>query len=235
MMADFHIHSRFSDGDAAPEEIVKRAIGLGLEALAVVDHVNAASDWIPQFSEEMRRLKDVYRGQIVVLSGLEAKCRDLHGNLDIDLKAAESVDFIVGAIHRVPSQDGFMRSDELALRQEVALQNWMTSVSSMLKNPAVDVWAHPGRLLLMNGVAIPAATSDDLASIAASSGKFAELTVSAPEHLRIPSRVFEKNGVLVIPASDCHRIADMRSYPSMEISTHAAAREFLSRIESRTR
>ncbi len=38
MPADLHLHSVFSDGTFSPEEIVKRAVELGLDALSLTDH-----------------------------------------------------------------------------------------------------------------------------------------------------------------------------------------------------
>lgn len=230
MRADFHIHSRFSDGDSAPEEIVGTALALGLDAVAVVDHVNRASDWVGRFAEEMDRLREAYAGRIVVLCGLEAKCMNFRGDLDISAEAAESVDFVVGAIHRVPDADGFMKSEELPRDAEAALRNWRRSASAMLRNPVVDVWAHPGRLLLMHGIEIAPETWHELSSTAASNRKFAELTVSAPERFRIPSDMFRRNGVQVIPASDCHRLGDLRSHSSAQVPEHLAVREFLDHV-----
>lgn len=233
MIADFHIHSDFSDGDSRPEDIVRMAISLGMSAVAVVDHVNAGSDWVDIFSEEMDRLRNSYDGRILVLSGLEAKCKNLGGDLDIAPEAAESVDFVIGAIHRIPDEDGFIKSEELALHADTALENWRRSVSSMLANPMVDVWAHPGRLLLLHGVEIPPALWDELSSTAAANSVFAELTVSAPENLRIPSDIFERNRVRVIPASDCHRMHEMPSFASRCTCDDASVKEFLSRVGRR--
>jgi predicted metal-dependent phosphoesterase TrpH len=38
MLYDIHIHSRYSDGEAGPEAIVKRAKSLGLGGIALTDH-----------------------------------------------------------------------------------------------------------------------------------------------------------------------------------------------------
>jgi len=38
MLYDIHIHSRYSDGEAGPEEIIKRAKSLGLGGIALTDH-----------------------------------------------------------------------------------------------------------------------------------------------------------------------------------------------------
>lgn len=41
MKTDLHIHTNCSDGSLSPEQIVERACGAGLDAIAVTDHDNA--------------------------------------------------------------------------------------------------------------------------------------------------------------------------------------------------
>jgi hypothetical protein len=47
-MIDLHTHSTFSDGSLTPEELVKRAKGIGLTALALTDH--DCTDGLPRFT-----------------------------------------------------------------------------------------------------------------------------------------------------------------------------------------
>ena len=37
-MIDLHVHSTFSDGSLTPEELVEKAVGVGLTAMALTDH-----------------------------------------------------------------------------------------------------------------------------------------------------------------------------------------------------
>ena len=47
MYCDLHTHSKFSDGTEWPEELIARAQGLGLSALALTDHNSVAG--LPRF------------------------------------------------------------------------------------------------------------------------------------------------------------------------------------------
>jgi len=48
MLYDLHTHSMYSDGAAPPEEMIKKAISIGLNGIAITDHnvVTGASEVI---------------------------------------------------------------------------------------------------------------------------------------------------------------------------------------------
>lgn len=54
---DLHIHSTASDGRYSPQEIVRKAVGLGLEVIALTDHDSV--DGIAPALEEARRLNQL--------------------------------------------------------------------------------------------------------------------------------------------------------------------------------
>jgi len=54
---DLHIHSAASDGRYSPQEIVRKAVGLGLEVIALADHDSV--DGVAPALEEARRLKQL--------------------------------------------------------------------------------------------------------------------------------------------------------------------------------
>ena len=74
MAIDLHTHSICSDGSDTPEQIVERAAGLGLRAVALTDHDTA--EGIEAFRKAGRE-----RG-ILTISGVELSCRymgrDIH-------------------------------------------------------------------------------------------------------------------------------------------------------------
>lgn len=46
--ADLHIHSNYSDGTMTPEEIIKKAIDLGVKNISITDHDSIASQYITE-------------------------------------------------------------------------------------------------------------------------------------------------------------------------------------------
>jgi predicted DNA-binding protein YlxM (UPF0122 family) len=71
LTGDWHTHSKYSDGDNSPAEIIKTAINLDLKLIAITDHVNNKSNWLENFELEINNLKDKYRNKITVLSGMQ--------------------------------------------------------------------------------------------------------------------------------------------------------------------
>ena len=70
---DLHVHSRESgDNDADPEEIVQRAVELGLDGIAITEHYSYGA------SEHAARLQEKYHGVIMVLRGVEFSAAEGH-------------------------------------------------------------------------------------------------------------------------------------------------------------
>ena len=70
---DLHVHSRNSgDNDADPEETVRRAIALGLDGIAFTEHYSFEA------SEPVERLREKYRGTIMIFRGVEFSAAEGH-------------------------------------------------------------------------------------------------------------------------------------------------------------
>ncbi len=70
---DLHVHSRNSgDNEADPEETVGRAIELGLDGIAFTEHYSFSA------SEPVERLRERYRGSIMLFRGVEFSAAEGH-------------------------------------------------------------------------------------------------------------------------------------------------------------
>ncbi len=70
---DLHVHSRNSgDNDADPEEIIERAVRLGLDGIAITEHYSYAA------SEPFERLGEKYGRAIMLFRGVEFSAAEGH-------------------------------------------------------------------------------------------------------------------------------------------------------------
>lgn len=70
---DLHVHSRESgDNDADPEEIIEQALARGLDGIAITEHYSYEA------SEHVERLREKYRGDLLVLRGVEFSAAEGH-------------------------------------------------------------------------------------------------------------------------------------------------------------
>ncbi|MCX7793472.1 MAG: PHP domain-containing protein [Thermodesulfovibrionales bacterium] len=70
---DLHVHSKLSgDSDSEPEEIIERAIEIGLDGIAFTEHYSYEA------SEPVEVLKGKYRGDILILRGVEFSTKEGH-------------------------------------------------------------------------------------------------------------------------------------------------------------
>lgn len=65
---DFHVHSCFSDGVLTPKELIKQAVGCGVEYLALTDHDN--TNGLEEAAEEAKK------AGIKFIKGVEISSRD---------------------------------------------------------------------------------------------------------------------------------------------------------------
>ena len=79
MIQNLHTHTTLCDGKNAPEEMVRGALRLGMDALGFSGHAPLAGqeDWtmaagdVPRYRGEVRRLQEAYAGRLEIFLGLE--------------------------------------------------------------------------------------------------------------------------------------------------------------------
>lgn len=107
-MFDYHTHSVFSsDADHPMENMVLGAIQLGLEEIAVTDHVDydyadPSIDFDIDhtgYRSEIQRLREAYGHQITIRHGLELGLQPHLMSRCTDLVATEKPDFVLCSIH----------------------------------------------------------------------------------------------------------------------------------------
>ena len=118
-LIDLHVHSTASDGSLTPTEVVNRAAGLGLTAMALTDH-----DTVSGIDEALKAAKDL---DMEVIPGIEVSCiykeKEIHIlGLYIDHTNPELLSFLKEASRKRYDRNMEMlaafRKDGFALTEE---------------------------------------------------------------------------------------------------------------------
>jgi len=138
ILGDGHVHSKYSDGTASLEEILKKAESLGLSWVAVCDHSQslkvAGGLSVEELFEKKRAIERINKraSKTKLIFGAEVDILS-DGSLDYPDEVLKEIEFVIAAIHT-----GFQQSEEQITSR----------ILSALRNPFVHAIAHPtGRVL----------------------------------------------------------------------------------------
>ena len=120
---DYHVHCNYNDHsapDLTVQNVVKRAEEIGLQTLAITEHVRRSSEWVPRYLKELEEIKS----QVRIIPGFEAKIlRD--GSIDCPPEHRDRY-FIIASFHTVYGDK----------------QVWMNALKTAIKDQSVDVIGH---------------------------------------------------------------------------------------------
>ena len=110
-LRELHVHTVFSDGENTPEEVALAAIAKGVTTLGFSDHSFTAFDTrycmqrdYGSYRAEIARLREKYRGQIEILTGIE---QDYYA-----ADSAEGFDYVIGSVHYLRVPGGYAPVDD---------------------------------------------------------------------------------------------------------------------------
>lgn len=126
MLADYHVHTEFSDDSTYPmEDVVKDAVRLGFDEICFTDHVDygVKVDWdskeevtyrdgeplanvdYPKYVEQVRNLQEAYQGKISLKLGMEFGVQ-MHTIPQFEaLYRRYPFDFILLSVHQVEDKE----------------------------------------------------------------------------------------------------------------------------------
>jgi len=225
---DYHVHTRFSDGEGEPAQCVERALALGLPEIGITDHLTpsclgAEGDWsigherLGEYVDAVRDAAARYP-EITVLLGVEADYVPGAEDELAELLGAHPFDYVIGGLHFV---DGFP-FDEPALREDARwddaaslYRRYYALVGCAAASGLFDVVAHLDYVMLWGRRAdadIATAENAALAALAAhgvavevnTTGTLepAGLMHPAPDLLERACRL----GIPVVFGSDAHKV-----------------------------
>ena len=125
MRADLHTHSIFSDGELIPAELVRRAVALGHDAIAITDHVDMTN--VEFVVRNVVKAAELTSDEIQVIPGVE-----------ITHVPPSKMDKVIADARRFGAQIIVVHGETVT--EPVAKGTDMVAVM----NPEVDVLGHPG-------------------------------------------------------------------------------------------
>ena len=125
MRADLHTHSIFSDGELIPAELVRRAVALGHDAIAITDHVDMTN--VEFVVKNVVKAAELSSDEIQVIPGVE-----------ITHVPPSKMDKVIADARRFGAQIIVVHGETVT--EPVAKGTDMAAVM----NPEVDVLGHPG-------------------------------------------------------------------------------------------
>ena len=172
---DLHMHTTYTDGAATVAEMIRRAEELGLDEIAITEHVRADTDWFGRFADEVREAGA--RSSVRVLVGAEARITDFEGTLDISPEIRTQCDLVLGSVHRFPARDGSRIEFDAVPAEAFAETEYRLALGLVARGDA-DVLAHPGGMSLKRLGAFPEPCFRSLMAECARGGMAIEISTS---------------------------------------------------------
>jgi DNA polymerase (family 10)/putative hydrolase len=135
LSGEWHIHTSYTDGNNSINEYCREALKRGIPLLVFSEHVRRTLDYdFKKFLEDIELARREYP-ELIILAGCEAKVLET-GELDVSGEIVEQCEVVLMAFHSFPAN----------------LDKYYEALITVLTNPIVDIWAHPGFFLSRNNL-----------------------------------------------------------------------------------
>ena len=189
---DLHIHCNYNDHsskDLTIPNIITKAEDLGLERIAITEHVRKNSEWTEKYIDELNG--HIPQTKIEILKGFEAKIL-VNGDIDCPPEFLNREYFIVASFHTKYSK-----------------VQWHEALIKAIENPDVNVIGHlaPEIDFKVNDAEI-----SNLAKLLVANKKKIEIN---SKYIRPPVdflKIFNEYGVEFHLGSDAHSINDIGNF-----------------------
>jgi DNA polymerase (family 10)/putative hydrolase len=188
---DWHIHTNYTDGKNTIADYCHQAIKNRLKLIAFTEHVNQNLTYdFDKFISDARSAKEKFN--LKILYGCEAKVLDLNGTLNAPEDILKKCELVLGVFHSFPYNDK---------------QNYLKALKNMLKNPYVDVWAHP-TLFTLNKFKLTKDEVDEVIQCCMQNNVLIEKNVKYNVPDRQCMKVIKKKWKFTL-GSDAHNISEL--------------------------
>ncbi|MGI6168455.1 MAG: PHP domain-containing protein [Christensenellales bacterium] len=151
LIADYHLHTYYSDGRCSVEEIARAAFEAGLLEIAITDHgpghfLNGVRKKDKLYAEVMRARED-YAGRMDILFGVEANLMALDGCIDVEEKDWKLYDIILMGYHKTAvslrSMLHFHGAARLPFCKQRTIELTTRAYCAALERYPIDIVVHP--------------------------------------------------------------------------------------------
>ena len=116
MIADFHLHTRFSgDSEADVDKIIESAIAKGMKYMAITDHndfefENGTFELdVENYFDHISHKKNEYKNQIQISVGIECGLEPKYKSRIDNLLNSYDFDFVIGSSHVINGKDPYYK------------------------------------------------------------------------------------------------------------------------------
>ncbi|HKO65223.1 MAG TPA: PHP domain-containing protein [Candidatus Nitrosocosmicus sp.] len=189
---DLHIHCNYNDHsskDLTIPNIIAKSESLGLERIAITEHVRKNSEWTKDYINEINHY--IPKTRLKILKGFEAKIL-VDGDIDCPSEFLNKDYFIIASFHT-------------KYNKEV----WYEGLIKAIRNPNVDVIGH---LAPEIDFSIGESELKNIGDLIVANGKKIEIN---SKYIRPPKeflKIFKKCGVKFHLGSDAHAIKDIGNF-----------------------
>ncbi|MCD8223256.1 MAG: histidinol-phosphatase HisJ family protein [Clostridiales bacterium] len=155
MFADYHVHTYYSDDSTYPmEDVVKDAIGMGMEEICFTDHVDYGIkvdwDWgqeikyrngdpfanvdYPRYMAEIAQMKTTYGDKIRIRTGLEFGMQMHTIPLYEKLFSRYPFDFIILSVHQVEDKEFWTQDFQRGRTQQEYNERYYEEMLNLVKS-----------------------------------------------------------------------------------------------------
>ena len=141
-MFDCHMHTRFStDGHMEVEEACEASIKLGLEGIAITDHLDydypGEESFLIDFDEYFRRIlpiADKYKGRLNVIRGMEVGIQPHVIDESLNVINRYPFDYILASIHIIDRADPYKEGFYTGKTKAEAYGRYLEEILFMINN-----------------------------------------------------------------------------------------------------
>ena len=162
-LSNYHSHCTFCDGRSIPEDFVRFAITHGFRAYGFSSHSplpfetfwNMSKDDMPEYLQEIKRLKQKYSDQLEIYAGLEIDYLDETYNASIPYFQELPLDYRIGSIHFLPVSERLAEENMVCIDgsfREYAhsVERFFDTTMKMIEAGGIDIVGHIDKIY-MNG------------------------------------------------------------------------------------